>query len=78
MGNEIFYTTELLTSNLCDYNDTYILLRVDSITTAYKISTSVAFKNCAPFTNCITKIGGATTDDAEYVDLAMPMYNLIE
>ena len=36
------------------------------------------FKNCAPFTKRITKIDGATIDDAENLDLVMPMYNLIE
>ena len=35
-------------------------------------------KKCAPFTKCITKIDGATIDDAEYLDLVMPMCSLIE
>ena len=38
----------------------------------------VIFKNCAPFTNCIRKINNAQTDNAEYIDVVMPMYNLIE
>ena len=38
----------------------------------------VAFKNCALFTKCITKIGGTSIDHAEELDLVMPMYNLIE
>ena len=38
----------------------------------------VAFKICATFTKCITKIDGATIDDAEDLDIVMPMYNLIE
>ena len=36
------------------------------------------FKNCAPFTTCITKTDGATIDDAEDLDLVVPMYNPIE
>ena len=40
--------------------------------------TQVAFKNCAPFTNYITKITGTTIDGAEDLDLVMPMYNLLE
>ena len=28
-GNEIIYNTEVLKSNLCDYNDAYIFIRVD-------------------------------------------------
>ena len=35
--------------------------------------TKQAFKNCAPFTKCFTKIAGTTIDDAEGLDLVMPM-----
>ena len=38
----------------------------------------VIFKNCAPFTNCIRKINNTQIDNAEYIDIIMPMYNLIE
>ena len=38
----------------------------------------VIFKNCAPFTNCISKINNTQIDNAEYIDIVMPMYNLIE
>ena len=41
-------------------------------------NTKVAFKNCALFTNCRTKINDTFIDKAEYTDIAMPMYNLIE
>ena len=34
--------------------------------------------NCAPFTNCISKINNTQIDNAEYIDIVMPMYNLIE
>ena len=40
--------------------------------------TQGAFKNCAPFTKCITKTDETPIDDAEHLDLVMPMYNLIE
>ena len=76
VGNEIVYKTEVLKSNLCDNNDAYILVRSDIVTTAHNNPTFVAFKNCAPFIKCITKIDGTTIDDAE--DLVMPMYNVIE
>ena len=39
---------------------------------------NVIFKNCAPFTNCISKINNTQIDNAEYIDIVMPMYNLIE
>ena len=38
----------------------------------------VIFKNCALFTNCISKINKTQRDNAEYIDIVMPMYNLIE
>ena len=41
-------------------------------------ATQVAFKNYAPFTKSMTKIHGTTIEDAEYLDLVMPIYNLIE
>ena len=68
--NEITYNTEILKSNLYDYNDDYILVTGD-ITVLAAPATQVAFK-------CITKIDEATIDDAEDLDLVMPMYNLIE
>ena len=77
VGNEITYTTEVLKSNLYDYNDAYVLLRC-YITVTAAGATQVAFKNGAPFTKCITKTYGTTIDDAEDLDLVMPMYNLTE
>ena len=75
-GNEITYNAEVLKSNLCDY-DAYILVR-GYITVTASPQIQVTFKNCAPFTKCITKIDGSTKDDADNLDLVMPMYNPIE
>ena len=80
-GNEIIYNTEVLKvlkSNFCDYNQAYILVRSDIVTTAHNIPTEVPFKNCAPFIKCVIKIDGTTIDDAEDLDLVMPLYNQIE
>ena len=38
----------------------------------------VVFKNCAPFTDCMSEINNTQTDSAKDIDVAMPMYNLIE
>ena len=38
----------------------------------------VTFKNCAPFTKCINRINNTEIDNAKYIDIVMPMYNLIE
>ena len=35
-------------------------------------------KNCAPFSNCISKINNTQIDNAEYTDIVMLIYNLIE
>ena len=57
-------------SNICDYSNACILVR-GNITVIVHQVTQIAFKNCAPFTKCITKTDGTT-------DLVMPMKNLIE
>ena len=36
------------------------------------------FKNCAPFTKCISKINNTQIEDANDVDVVMSMYNLIK
>ena len=61
VGRKIIYNTEVLKSNLCDYNDAYILLRCNITIIGYQV-TQVAYKNCAPFTKRITKIDGTTID----------------
>ena len=53
--NETNYNTEILKSNLCDYNDAYILVRGD-ISVVSAPTTQVASKIFVPFTKCITKI----------------------
>ena len=70
--------TEVLKSNLCDYNHAFILVRGDIATRVQNNPTPVAFKNSAPFVKCITKIVGTAINDAEDLDLFMLTYNLIE
>ena len=73
----IIYNTEVLKSNLYDYNDACILVRGDiAVTIVY--ATQLVFINCAPFTKCITKTDGRTIDNAEGLDLVMPMYYVFE
>ena len=76
----------MLRSSLCDYSDAYILVK-GNITVnntaadgaaANNTNKKVIFKNCAPFTDCISKINNTQIDNAEYTDIVMPMYNLIE
>ena len=84
-NKQIRFKTTMLRSSLCDYSDAYILVKgnITVNNTADGAATNntnkkVIFKNCAPFTNCISKINNTQIDNAEYIDIVMPMYNLIE
>ena len=71
----------MLRSDLCDISDAYIVVK-GTITVTNpnnaKRNKAVAFKNNAPFINCISKINGVQIDNAEDLDVVMPMYNLLE
>ena len=76
----------MLRSSLCDYSDAYILVKGNitvnntaaAAAAANNANKKVIFKNCAPFTNCISKINNTQIDNAEYIDIVMLMYNLID
>ena len=86
VNSKIKFKTTMLKSSLCNYSDAYILVKVTiSVTnTAAQGAASnntnkkVIFKNCAPFTNCISEINNMQIDNAKDIDIVMPMYNLIE
>ena len=50
----------------------------DTLDIALDAITQVAFKNCAPFEKCSTEIDGTLVDKANFINITMPMYNLIE
>ena len=83
---QINFKTLMLRYSLCDYSDTYILVRgnisVNNTAAAgadaSNTNKKVIFKNCAPFTDCISKINNTQVDNAKDIDIVMPMYNLIE
>ena len=78
----------MLRSNLCGYADAYILVKGtvtitgtgnDDVTKqADEKDKGITFKNCAPFTKCVSRINNIDIDNAEDIDIVMPMYNLIE
>ena len=76
----------MLKSSLCDYSDAYILVKgiitvnntAAADADANNTNKKVIFKNCAPFTICISEIKNTQVDNAKDLDIAMPMYNLIE
>ena len=87
-NNDIRFKTTMLRSNLCDYADLYMLVKgIITITgegdNAGEIKSDerdkcVTFKNCAPFTKCISRINNTDIDNAHDIDIVMPMHNLIE
>ena len=81
VNKEIRIKTPMLRSDLCDYSDAYIVVKEYNAVTNpgdVKRNKSVAFKNNTPFINCILKINGIQIDNAEDLDVIMPMYNLLE
>ena len=76
--NPIKFFTKSIESRLGDYSDAYILVTGSINVTGGEVNTKVAFKNCAPFKRCIREINKTFIDDAEHIDITMPMYNLIE
>ena len=70
-------------SDLCDYSDACILVSGtitiigagydDNVKKTNEISKVVIFKNCAPFTNCISRINNIQIDNAEYIDVDIDM-----
>ena len=71
----------MLRSDLCDCSDAYIVMK-EKITVTRPNSVlydkKLAFKNNAPFTSCTSKINNTFFDNAEDLDVVMPMYNLFE
>ena len=78
----------MLKSSLCDYSDACILVKGTmtiagagneaAAREADERDKGVIFKNCAPFIHCISEINNTQVDNANDIDIVMPMYNLIE
>ena len=88
VNSDIRFKTTMLRPNLCDYADSYILAKGSITITgegnyaaaerADERGKGVSFKNCAPFTKCISRINNADINNAHDIDIVIPMYNLIE
>ena len=72
------FLTKSIESSLCDYSDAYILVTGNITATPNNAATQVVFKNCAPFKDCRTEINDTFVDYANFINITMPMYNLIE
>ena len=85
-NKQIKFKTQMLRSSLCDYSDAYIavkeIITVNSTAVedvaASNTNKKLIFKNWAPFVNCLSKIKNTQIDNAEYIDIVMPLYNLLE
>ena len=86
-NKSIRFKTPRLRSNLCDYSDAYILVKGTITVTAPganndannirdKRNRPLILKSNAPFVSCITRINGELIEDADDLDIVMPIYNL--
>ena len=76
--NPIKFSTNSLESILCDYSDAYILVTGDITATPNNAATQVIFKNCAPSEKCRAEINETFIDEADFINITMPIYTLIE
>ena len=88
-NKSIRFKTPMLRSNLCDYSDAYILVNGTITVTALganngannirdKKNRPLILKSNAPFISCITRINVELIEDTDYLDIVIPMYNLLE
>ena len=85
-NKSIRFKTPMLRSNLCDYSDAYILVNGTITVTAAEGANNIRekrnkpliLKNNAPFALCITRISGELIEDADDLDIVMPMHNSLE
>ena len=75
----------MLRSDLCNFSDAHIVVKGDITFTKAANRDFIdvrnrflTFKNNAPFTNYISRINNVLINNAEDLDVVMPMYNLLE
>ena len=88
-NKSIRFKTHMFRTNLCDYSDAYILVTGTITVTTPGVNNNannirdkrnrpLILKNNAPFVSYITRINGELIEDADDLDIVMPMYNLLE
>ena len=85
-NKSIRFKMPMLRSDLCDYVDAYILVNGIITVTANACANNIRdkknrklmLKNNAPFVLCITRINGELIEDADDLDIVIPMYNSLE
>ena len=83
VSNQII--TSMIKSNLSDYSGSYIHVirtiiapNTGTVAASNNRDKKVIFKNCPPFTNCISKIYNKQVHGTHDIDLVICTYNLIE
>ena len=78
----IRFKTSMFRSDLCDYSDAYVWVKgkitVTNENDNADFNKELTLTNNAPFISCISKINGELVENAEDLDIVMPMYNLLE
>ena len=84
-SKQMRFKKSMLRSDLCNFSDAYTVVKGTNPLTKTNVrgiidirNSFLAFKNNAPFTNCISKINNGFIDNAEDLDVVMLMYNLLE
>ena len=87
-NGQIKFKNSTLRSTLCDYSEAYILASRtitiagagidDAARRLDERNKGVIFTNCAPFTDYLSEINNTQIDNAKYINVVMPMYDLIE
>ena len=84
VNKNIRFKIIMLRSDLCDYSDAYIVVKgtidllADDANKNDKAQETVAFKNNALFRSYFSKINSILIDIAEYLNIVMTIYNLLE
>ena len=81
-SKNVWFKTSMLRSDSYGYNYSYIVVKraitVEGNNVAKTRNKNRIFKNNAPFWSFISKINNTFIDNAEDLDIIMPMYNLLE
>ena len=77
VNSQIKFKSTMLKSSLYDYSDAYILVKgiitvnntAAADADANNTNKKVIFKNCAPFSNCISEINNTQVGNAKDIDI---------
>ena len=82
-NKQIRFKTSMLRSDLCDFSDACIVVKGIATVSADErdrdeMNRQVILKNNAPFISCLSKINGILIENAEDLDIVIPMYDLLK